>query len=195
MRDERLQAFYLVGGTNLALRMGHRISIDIDLFALTEFDSAALERYLISNYRFQTKLLLENTVQGFINDIKVDLLSYPYRLVDTPLVEDDIRMLGLMDIAAMKLIAVSDSGKRLKDFVDIAYLSTQMSVRQMLDAYTKKFDRAPLHALRGLAYYDDIDFSAVIQLVSPGRFSWDKIARRIAQMIKHEDNIFDTPPL
>ncbi|MDR3220036.1 MAG: nucleotidyl transferase AbiEii/AbiGii toxin family protein [Dysgonamonadaceae bacterium] len=96
MRDEWLSSFYLVGGTNLALHLGHRTSIDLDLFSEISFNSADLETYLKTKYRFQTKLLLENTVQGYINDIKVDLLSYPYPLIDEPLTEQDIRMYGFV---------------------------------------------------------------------------------------------------
>jgi hypothetical protein len=195
MRDERLSSFYLVGETNLALRLGHRTSIDLDLFSEMSFDSADLETYLKTKYRFQTKLLLENTVQGYINDIKVDLLSYPYSLIDEPLTEQGIRMYGLNDIAAMKLVAISDSGTRLKDFVDIAYLSTKMPLIQMLAAYAQKFGRGHLHALRGLSYYDDINFGASIELSDATPFDWKKIAQRIAQMIKHEDRVFASTPI
>jgi hypothetical protein len=52
MQDEKLEQFNLVGGTALALYMGHRKSIDLDLFSLQEFDMSELEEHLINTYNF-----------------------------------------------------------------------------------------------------------------------------------------------
>ena len=46
MQDEKLEYFNLVGGTALALYMGHRKSIDLDLFSIQEFDNIELEKCL-----------------------------------------------------------------------------------------------------------------------------------------------------
>jgi hypothetical protein len=110
-------------------------------------------------------------------------------------IEEEIRMYSLNDIAAMKLVAIGDSGKRLKDFVDMAYLSTKMSLSEMLLSYAGKYKNAnPLHALRGLSYFGDINFTAEIELIH-GRFNWRKIEKRILEMIKYENKIFETFPI
>jgi hypothetical protein len=104
-------------------------------------------------------------------------------------------MYSLNDIAAMKLGAIGNSGKRLKDFVDMAYLSTKMSLSEMLSSFSDKYKNASaLHALRGLSYFNDIDFDTEIELTR-GKFEWRKIEKRIGEMIKYEDKIFNTFPI
>jgi len=196
MQDEKLSDFLLAGGTNLALRFGHRRSIDLDLFSYQHFDSISLVEHLTQNYNFEiTDVKEKDTVKGFINNIKVDIIAHVYPIVDEPFIADKIiRLYSIKDIVAMKLRAISDSGKRLKDFVDISFLSTKMSLNQMLDAYAHKYQCAStLHALRGLSYFDDIDFDTTINLTT-GVFSWKKNEKRICDMIKYENKIFETPP-
>jgi hypothetical protein len=137
-----------------------------------------------------------DTVVGEIDGIKCDLIAHIYPLLYPPLVEDGVRMYSLQDIASMKLVAISDNGKRLKDFVDIAYLSTKMSLMDMLIAYKEKYNRPNyLHAARGLSYYKDIDFSTSIELCNGEKFQWKKIEQRLRDMIKYENKIFETTPI
>jgi len=196
MRDSRFSDFLLAGGTNLALRLGHRKSIDLDLFSYQHFDSISLAEYLTQNYPFdKTDAREKDTVKGFINDIKVDIIAHVYPLIDEPFIgENTIRLYSIRDIVAMKLVAISDNGTRLKDFVDVAYLSTQMSLNQMLEAYAEKYKASnALHAMRGLAYFDDINFDVSIDLIN-SPFNWKKIEKRIRAMIKYEDRVFDAVP-
>jgi len=81
-----------------------------------------------------------------------------------------------------------------KDFVDIAFLSTKMSLIEMLTCYQKKYDRPNFyHAVKGLSYFDDIDFDTTIDLIN-STFSWKKIEKRIREMIKYENRIFENVP-
>ena len=196
MHDSRFSDFLLAGGTNLALRLGHRKSVDLDLFSYQHFDSISLAEYLTQNYNFEkTDVREKDTVMGFINNVKVDIIAHIYPLIDEPfIVENTIRLYSIRDIVAMKLVAISDNGKRLKDFVDIAFLSTQMSLNQMLEAYALKYKRtSTLHAVRGLSYFDDINFDVSIDLINSA-FNWKKIEKRIRAMIKYEDRVFETVP-
>ena len=196
MRDSRFSDFLLAGGTNLALRLGHRYSVDLDLFSFCHFDSISLAEHLTQNYNFErTNVREKDTVMGFINDIKIDIIAHVYPLIEEPFIaENGIRLYSISDIVAMKLVAISDSGKRLKDFVDIAFLSTKMSLNQMLNAYSQKYKSSnALHALRGLAYFDDINFDVQINLIN-SVFNWKKIEKRIREMIKYENKIFETAP-
>ena len=196
MQDKFLSNFLLAGGTSLALQLGHRNSIDLDMFSYQEFDSHLLENYLLENYNFESHRIFEkNTVLGHIDGIKVDFVAHLYPLLNQPLEEDDIRMYSLIDLACMKLVAISDNGSRLKDFVDIAFLSTKMSLNEMLFAYSKKYSRPNyFHAAKGLSYFDDIDFEVEINLINKV-FDWKKIEKRIKEMIKFENKIFDNYPI
>ena len=198
MADEFLEPFLLAGGTNLSLRLGHRKSVDIDLFAYQHFSASPLAEHLIEKYQFQKQDVRErDTIKGYINDVKVDMIAHVYPLIDEPFItQEGIRLYGLKDIVAMKLAAISDSGRRLKDFVDIAYLSTQFSLSQMLDTYAVKYKNSSvLHAARGLVFFDDIDFNAHVDLTGHKRLEWSKIEKRILQMVRYEDRVFQNNPL
>jgi len=189
MHDETLTPFCLVGGTALALYMGHRKSVDIDLFSQQLLDVNELERHLMHTYDFQTIRISNATLIGQINDVKVDCIMYPYPLVEPVQKCDEIRIFSIPDIAAMKLTAISQSGKRLKDFVDVAFLSSRMSLDTMMIAFEKKYPKTSvMSAVRGLTYYDDIDFSAEIDLTD-GTFRWKIVEKRLKEMITHSDKV------
>jgi len=193
MCDEKLSQFYLVGGTALALYMGHRKSIDIDLFSQQLFDVEEVMDYLIQAYNFRVDKRSDATLIGSIDSVKVDCIRYNYPLAAPAQEYDGIRMYSISDIAAMKLTAISQSGKRLKDFVDIAFLSARMSLEDMLNAFRIKFPNTNImSAVRGITYYDDIDFSSEIDLTT-GTFKWKVIEKRLKEMIKYSYRIFPEP--
>ena len=197
MCDEKLSDFILAGGTNLALQIGHRKSIDLDLFTNKPFETTELSDYLIEQYNMQIEQRKDkNTILGYIDGVKVDMIAHIYPLLQNPIVEENVRMYSLIDIACMKLVAISDNGTRLKDFVDAAYLSTKISFSQMLKGYAEKYpNTSPMRAIKGLSYYEDIDFSEKIDLCEGKKFEWKKIEQRIREMIKFETKIFETMPI
>lgn len=197
MQDEQLSDFVLAGGTNLALQIGHRKSIDLDLFSYKPFETEDLVNHLCSTFDLQVEMKKErNTILGYIAGVKVDLIAHIYPPLQEIFIEDTIRMYSLPDIAAMKLVAISDNGTRLKDFVDIAYLSTKMSLSEMISSYTTKYASAsPVRALKGLSYFEEIDFKVSIDLCNSKKFEWRKIEQRIREMIKFENKIFETTPI
>ena len=197
MCDEYLSDFYLAGGTNLALQIGHRKSIDLDLFSYKPFETADLIDYLQQKYDLRVDVKKErSTIMGYISGVKIDLIAHIYPLLQEIVVEDEIRLYGLSDIVAMKLNAISDNGTRLKDFVDIAYLSTIMSFSEMLVYYETKYpNTTAIRALKGLSYFNDIDFEKPIDLCNGKKFQWKKIEQRIREMIKFENKIFETVPI
>lgn len=153
-----LQDFYLVGGTSLALQLGHRNSIDIDLFSQNNFDDKKLMDLIKRNYEFKEVYNNTNTIIGFVNNIKVDFITHNYPYILPPITEEGITFLSKEDITAMKLNAISHSGKRLKDFIDIYFLLEHFSVKEMLDFFCIKYRQTnPLIALKALNYFGDID--------------------------------------
>jgi hypothetical protein len=154
-----LKSFYLVGGTALAIQLNHRNSIDIDLFTHQEFENEKIISYVNDNIsNFDTLYNFKNTVIGFVNKVKVDFITHNYPLVNPPITEEGITFLSLQDIAAMKLNAISNSGKRLKDFIDVYFLLEHFSLHQMIGFYTIKYPNFnPLIPLRAVGYFDDID--------------------------------------
>lgn len=194
MQDENLNDFFLVGGTALSLQIGHRISIDIDLFSQSPFDENAILRYLESQNKLQLDYLAKNTIKGQITGTKVDLITHSYPLIEDLKVIEGIRMASLEDIAAMKLNAIIGNGSRLKDFIDIAYLSCYIPLKRMIGAYEQKYSlRNPLLVLKGLSYHLDINFNEPIKMMND-KFVWKKIEKRLMDMEKFPAKVFNEMP-
>jgi hypothetical protein len=155
--DAELAAFNLVGGTALSLVMGHRKSIDIDLFTDQDFDVPILARHLQTAYQAEEIRALKNGIFCYISDIKVDLIAHQYPLLHPPITEDGIRMLSIEDISAMKLSVVMDNGTRLKDFADLYFLLEKIPLEKMTAAFIKKYPDVNVRmAHAALLYHHDI---------------------------------------
>ncbi|WP_294590535.1 nucleotidyl transferase AbiEii/AbiGii toxin family protein [uncultured Bacteroides sp.] len=116
--EDTLSGFNLAGGTALSLYLGHRVSVDLDLFT-----------------------------------------------------------------------------SKLKDFIDIAYLSTQFSFYSMLKLYERKFpDSNVIRLLKTITYFDDIDFDEDIIMLN-SKYNWEQIEKRLIDMTKEQKKIFTSYPL
>jgi hypothetical protein len=191
MKDESLKDFFLAGGTALALQIGHRISIDLDLFTQVSFNENELLSNLEERYQFRMDFQARNTLKGSIKGVKVDLITHNYPLVK-PLIETEgIRLAAMEDIAAMKLNAITGNGTRLKDFIDVAYLSSSLTLSQMINAYEEKYaTRNPAMAIKALDYHNDIDFNEPVEMLK-GKYKWEDIKKRLGEMTLNPDKLFD----
>lgn len=157
LADSRFHNFYLVGGTALSLQIGHRISLDIDLFTRNQFDTTEMTDYLEKNYGFELQFMHHNTLKGFIKGIFVDMIQHDYPWIGDPVKEDGIIMASPTDIAAMKLNAISGNGTRVKDFVDVYFLLKKYSFDELIGFYKEKYaERNDFHVIKSLSYFDDI---------------------------------------
>ncbi len=185
-----LKDFYLVGGTALALPIGHRNSIDIDLFTNHEFETEQLISVIRESFVMEERFVRKNTIIGMIDNIKVDFIYHPYHLVKPPITEEGITYLSMEDIAAMKLHAIVNSGQRLKDFVDVYYLLQHFSIKDMLQFYEKKYDRTnPLIAVKALTFFGDID-PDVDPLKMRKALPLDKIKMRLNKAVDNATKVF-----
>ncbi|MCF8359091.1 MAG: nucleotidyl transferase AbiEii/AbiGii toxin family protein [Prolixibacteraceae bacterium] len=191
MGNNRLNSFILVGGTALALRLGHRISIDIDLFTTKPFNSSQMANLMRLQFNMQIDFMAENTLKGEIDGVAVDILAHQYPWNESAEEVNGIRLARLSDIAAMKLNAISGDGTRLKDFTDIAFLSSKLSLNEMLACYKQKYNSNPVIPLKALVYFDDIDFNVPINLTGNQVFNWDKIEKRLLSMVNEPDKVFE----
>ncbi len=189
MGDEKLSGFILVGGTALALQIGHRMSVDIDLFATKEFDRPALSKYLTSQYGFRLPVYSDVSIRGFIGNLKTDLVYYENGFLREPIVIDGIRMAGIEDIAVMKLEAIANVQNRTKDYVDIAFLSEHLSLEKMLSGFKEKFGQDEMLALRSLNVFSQVKDIKEVFLMK-GKFDWDKIKSRIVEMTNNPSKVF-----
>lgn len=157
MNDSTFDAFNLAGGTSLALQIGHRQSIDIDLFGSAEIDEPSI---LSTLGTFGETILLKRTPNILIctvAGVKLDLVNYSYPLIHPPAIEDGIRLLTQPDIGAMKLNAIAGRGSR-KDFIDLYFLLKTHSIEELLTFYKAKYnDGSEFMILKSLTYFDDAD--------------------------------------
>lgn len=147
--------FYLVGGTALALQIGHRISIDLDFFSSHPFDESRLVDVLVNEFNTQINRLDKHTVLAKIDGIKVDFITHQYPFIENLLKIDEINILGIKDIAALKLNALKNRGSR-KDFVDIHALLDQFSLKEIIAFHDEKYpNHNAMMILKSLVFFDD----------------------------------------
>ncbi len=158
--EELLKGFYLAGGTSLSLQIGHRISVDLDLFSTDDFAVEEMLEFLESNYNFASFYTSKNTIRGSIDEIKIDIISHKYPLVEPPVFKEGVALISIKDISAMKLNAIALDGTRSKDFVDLYFLLKQFSIEEILGFYQKKYKtRNILHVLKSLTYFSEVKLS------------------------------------
>lgn len=147
MQSDVFNDFRLVGGTALSLQIGHRESIDIDLFSDSEYgtlDFNSIENYLKANFEYVDFL---NTIPAmgksyFIGENKQNTVKLDVYYTDTyiqPYVEvDGVRMATIEEIIAMKIDVVQRGGRK-KDFWDLHDLLQSYNINQMLDLHQQRY--------------------------------------------------------
>ena len=139
MQVPELNSFRLVGGTSLALQLGHRTSVDLDFFTAHSFDVDELRRVLAMEFTsFEMKSTSRTGFSAFIEEVKCDFYNWSVAFIEEEINEDKIRLDGLKDIAAFKLDAVN-TRKEKKDFIDIYYLLNQFGFKNLLTFYKTKY--------------------------------------------------------
>jgi hypothetical protein len=178
-----LNGLRLVGGTALALQLGHRHSIDLDLFGEIDVDSRQIAKELESN---DLDVIIDRETDSIkmfrINGVKVDIVKYPVTWLEPSIETEEVRMAGLKDIAGMKLNAVANRGTK-KDFVDFYFLLHHFSLEQMLDFFVEKYPRNSLFAVvKSLTYFEDAEKDAMPKMFT--KVSWEKIKSKIGEAVK-----------
>lgn len=114
--------YYLVGGTAIALQIGHRESIDFDLFKEKDIrKSNVFKKINQSKFRYQTTLSKYDQINLIINDVKFTFFQFPYKIESVKEIKGIIKMPDLLSLAAMKAFALGRRAK-WKDYVDLYFL-------------------------------------------------------------------------
>ena len=171
----------LVGGTALALQIWHRKSVDLDFFGHVE---ASLEEIAMELSEFaDVKPLSSSKAMRFliVNGVKVDIVSYPYDWIDSPVIEDGLVLAGAKDIAPMKLSAITNRGTK-KDFIDLHFLLKRYSFSELIDFYLTKYSDAQLFTvLKSLTYFEDAETDPLPVMSEP--INWDEIKTAIVKAV------------
>lgn len=192
MAAKEFENFRLVGGTSLSLQIGHRESIDIDLFSDVEYgkiDFVAIENYLEINFKYIDHL--SNTISGMgksyligedkDNSLKLDIF-YTDKFIQPIYLEDTIRMASIEEIIAMKLDVVQRGGRK-KDFWDLHELFEKYTISKMLDLHEQRY---PYTHDSDLIIQNFTDFSIADDEFNPICFKgkyWEFIKEDIEEII------------
>lgn len=175
------EGFALAGGTSLALRFGHRLSVDLDFFTVSEFSPEALAARLGYGPEAITGQS-EGTLQLRINDLKVEFLKHTYPKLAHDDIIQNVTMWSLEDVAAMKLNAISDRGSK-KDFFDLVVLLEIFPLQKLIGCYQAKYRPASLMMLiRSLAWFEDAN--AEPEPISLRNDTWPDVIAKISSAIR-----------
>lgn len=180
---EAFKELSLVGGTALALQVGHRKSIDLDLFEKINADEFEIAKQLARIGSIQQIKKTANINILLIDNIKVDLVNYPYPWIRPIKNFEGLRLASLEDIGAMKLAAITGRGTK-KDFIDVHFLLKQFTLADLLAFYQEKFtDGSTFMVLKSLTYFDDADLDeSPIMLQS---VTWEFVKNSINRSVEN----------
>ncbi len=176
--------YILVGGTAIALQIGHRKSIDFDLFSTKPIKKNEIKK-AISTLQFNKQLLFEDAegIHYLINNVKVTFFYYPFNIIPEINITKNVRIPSLLTLAAMKFYAMGRRAK-WKDYVDIYFLlKNNFSISQVskqadeifVEAFSEKLFR------QQLVYFEDIDYTEKIEWVNH-EVSDDIIKKELADL-------------
>lgn len=176
--------FVLVGGTAIALRLGHRRSEDFDFFRQTSFDSVKLLSDLQQQFEYKSSQVSIGTLKGSLLGVKVEFLQHGFPTLKTGdiLPEYSVYVASLEDLSAMKLMAVSHRSTK-KDFMDIYTLAMRFKpLKDLLNFYKAKYDSADIgHVIRSLTHFSPADKNPNPQMVL--KVSWEKVKVNITKWV------------
>lgn len=162
--------FGLAGGTAIALQIGHRRSIDFDLFSVKEFDDNKIRNTIKEEGWNIEKVLMEEKDQFtfLINGVQLTFLYYPYQIEFPESLENFLKMPDLLTLAAMKAFTLARRAK-WKDYVDLYFIMKEYhSLKEITDKareiFGKEFNERIFR--EALAFFDDVSYEEEIEFMS-----------------------------
>lgn len=154
--------WYLAGGTALALQVGHRQSVDLDFFTTaSDFNREKLERQLIKTKKWRTTYTEEGTLYGEFYGAKMSFIAYPFfKPLRKRINAGSVKILTASDIAVMKIIAISQRGRK-RDFFDLYwYCQNKEPLTEIILRVAKQYpgqEHNINHILKSLLYFADAE--------------------------------------
>lgn len=163
----RFSDFYLAGGTALALQMGHRISIDFDLFSPDEISKGELPRVkrVFAPSPLVVSVNNRDELTVFMDNIKITFLRYPFPVVLGLVEYDGVKLLSGKELTATKAYTIGRRGS-FKDYVDLyfAIIDGIATLLEIIELAEKKYgsDFNTRLFLEQLIYLEDIDDQGIV---------------------------------
>ncbi len=181
-----LDDWVLAGGTALALQLGHRISLDLDLFRHGEFDETALRVSLADVGHLDVQSMSAGTLHAMLQGVRLSFLRSEVPFLYETVVYRGLQLADVRDIAAMKVIAVAGRGSK-KDFVDLhAYFETGATFGDLMAVVQQRYrgtEFNAMHLLRSLVYFDDAEAEPMPRMLSG--VAWPQVRRRLESEVRN----------
>lgn len=162
--------FYLVGGTALALQLGHRRSIDFDLFTHENFRNELIVGKIKSFYPVsRTFIISQGELTLEVHGVRLTFYRFPFTVPHPLMWPKIITLPNVITIAAMKIYSLGQRAK-WKDYVDLYFIFRQHRLAEVVKRARKLFPGQINERLlrEQLNYFDDIDYSEIVEYL-PGK--------------------------
>lgn len=176
--------FGLVGGTAVALQIGHRRSIDFDLFSYKEFKNNNIKKQ-VERVTDITKTIVNKKGEYtfFSNKVKITFYNYPYRIEYKKKLDEIIKIPDLLTLAAMKAFALGQRAK-WKDYADLYfimkdYFTFKEISRKGSEIFGPEFNEK-LFRIQ-LAYFNDVNYDEAIEFLPGFEVSDAKIKKELIE--------------
>ena len=194
MEMKTIKKHRLVGGTALALQIGHRISVDIDLFSDQKNNYEEIQEELFEKFGKQFEKArninspLGKGVAVFLNNVKTDILDWNTKFIRSPFIDENIRMASKEDIVTMKfdtfLCSPAYARYEKKDYIDIANLMKEFTLEEMIELYQEKYPNESMSArlmIEGLQLNEMADKKIMPKMLTVE--TWDDVKKQIEKSI------------
>ena len=177
--------YYLVGGTAIALYLGHRRSIDFDLFKPSAINHKRnLDKVLATSFEHNVTRRVAEQMNLIVNDVKLTFFQYPFPVEPTVRYEQTFRLPSLLQLAAMKAYALGRRSK-WKDYVDLYFLLrdhftiadiTACATQLFGELFSEKMFRSQL------CYFEDIDYTEAVDWLVANPPTDEEIKQRLTEI-------------
>ena len=188
-----VERFYLAGGTALALRLGHRQSIDLDFFSNVDTVTRPTRQEILRALVPLGAQALEDTEGNLLLEVRgihAGFFSYSYKLLEPLERAEGVPLASLVDIGLMKLDALISRGAR-KDFYDLYWIAQRIPLADLLDLGREKYPYAQDFewlAVEGLVYFDNADRDVQPELLVD--VPWNEIKSFFRAVVRHLGEIW-----
>ncbi|MBI5885473.1 MAG: nucleotidyl transferase AbiEii/AbiGii toxin family protein [Deltaproteobacteria bacterium] len=174
------RGFTLAGGTGLALHIGHRVSQVLDFFTDRPFSTTEVfEEIKALGLRARVIQEEKGTLSMLVNETKVSFLGYGYGFPEKTTLVEGVAVAGVIDIASMKVIAISQRGAK-RDFVDLYFIMQDTPFWKVAENLVERYgaDRInPVHIGKALVFFDDAEADPDPLYMTKARTDWKRIKR------------------
>ncbi|HEC65605.1 MAG TPA: hypothetical protein ENI23_09935 [bacterium] len=183
-QNRYFKEFYLVGGTALALQIGHRVSEDLDFFSQDEFKSNIIKKIKKSH---EIVSLHDNSIEVIIENTKVFFFYFAFPLLNKIRKTESIRMADPIDIGLMKLLALQGRTTK-KDIIDLYFIDKEViELEDLLERFEKRYPKESFNSyksLKTLLDYSSLDSEKLPRVIK--RVNWKKVSDLVSSKVsKH----------